>query len=131
MDTLSVDTCFLIDFQRERLRGEKGRAHRFLAGRAQARLAVSMVAWGEYVAGFEDPGSSHLADLRRRLVRLEIDDEVAAAYARVFRQLKAAGRLIGANDLWIAATALACGLPLVSRNESEFGRIGGLTLLEY
>jgi tRNA(fMet)-specific endonuclease VapC len=34
--------------------------------------------------------------------------------------------MIGNNDLWIAAHALATGLTLVTNNENEFGRIPSL-----
>ena len=39
--------------------------------------------------------------------------------------------MIGANDLWIAATALANGVAVVTRNESEFSRVDGLRVLGY
>ncbi|WP_338101756.1 PIN domain-containing protein, partial [Methylobacterium ajmalii] len=42
--------------------------------------------------------------------------------------LEAAGRPIGPNDLLIAAQALALEVPLVTANEAEFRRVGGLTV---
>jgi predicted nucleic acid-binding protein len=36
--------------------------------------------------------------------------------------------LIGAHDLWIAATALAHSLNVLSMNPRDFGRIPGLAL---
>jgi len=53
------------------------------------------------------------------------------AYATIYRKLKAAGNLIGANDLWIAASAIRRGASLVTRNGEEFGRIPGLRVLGY
>ena len=38
---------------------------------------------------------------------------------------------IGDNDIWIAATALEFGLPLVSNNQKHFARIAGLKLAVY
>lgn len=49
----------------------------------------------------------------------------------MFRALKAAGTLIGANDMWIAATALAHGQPLLTRNAREFTRVPGLQVESY
>jgi hypothetical protein len=43
-------------------------------------------------------------------------DEVAWRFGEIFRELRRKGSLIGANDMWIAATALANGQPLVTRN---------------
>jgi tRNA(fMet)-specific endonuclease VapC len=56
---------------------------------------------------------------------------VALAYATIYRNLKTAGSLIGANDLWIAASAIRQGASLVTRNREEFGRIQGLRVLGY
>lgn len=39
--------------------------------------------------------------------------------------------LIGTNDLWIAATALVHGLPVVTRNTAEFGRVHSLQVVSY
>lgn len=52
-------------------------------------------------------------------------------YARVCSQAQEAGFYgdIGQNDLWIAAVAMANGLPLVSRNQRHFGKIEGLKLV--
>lgn len=40
----------------------------------------------------------------------------------------AGGRLIGPNDLWIAAHAVAAGLTLATNNEREFKRVKGLKI---
>jgi tRNA(fMet)-specific endonuclease VapC len=42
--------------------------------------------------------------------------------------LQRAGTPIGNNDLWIAAHALALGVPLVSNNLHEFERVPKLKL---
>ena len=41
------------------------------------------------------------------------------------------GLLIDANDLWIAATALAFEMPVVTRNERHFARVPGLDVIGY
>jgi predicted nucleic acid-binding protein len=52
-------------------------------------------------------------------------------YGELYRHLQAGGNLIGTNDLWIAATALVHGMPLVTNNADEFRRVPGLVVLEY
>lgn len=41
------------------------------------------------------------------------------------------GRLIGANDLWITATALAYGMPVVTKNVEHYRRVPDLNVEEY
>lgn len=41
------------------------------------------------------------------------------------------GNLIGANDLWIAATGLAYEMPVVTRNVEHFKRVPGLEVESY
>ena len=50
------------------------------------------------------------------------------AYAQQRAKLELAGTPIGANDLLIAAHALALGAILVTDNEREFSRVHGLKL---
>ena len=54
--------------------------------------------------------------------------EVAWHYGEIYRTLAARGQLIGTNDLWIAATALANGFGLVTNNRDEFSRVEGLVV---
>jgi tRNA(fMet)-specific endonuclease VapC len=60
---------------------------------------------------------------------IEITEQVARIHAELWAQLEATGRLIGAHDLWIAATALAHGMGLATGNANEFRRVPGLRVL--
>ncbi len=51
---------------------------------------------------------------------------VARVHARLVADLTAAGRLIGPNDVMIAATAVAHGYGLLTLNVREFARVPGL-----
>ena len=78
-------------------------------------------------------------DLRaRRLATLEstadievltIDADVAAEWARLRVHLAETGRRVNVNDLWIAATAAANGLPVVTQDD-DFDPLQGATGLE-
>lgn len=128
---LSFDTTFLIDFQRERAGGAGGPAYRFAEENADAEFLLSAVALGEFAAGFADESSPVLTEVRRRFCLVVIDEAVALHYRKVYRALHATGRPIGANDLWIAAAALATDTPLVSRNAQEFARVPDLRAVGY
>jgi predicted nucleic acid-binding protein len=62
---------------------------------------------------------------------LQSTPAVAWEYGRACRFLRDTGRLIGANDLWIAATALAHGMPVVTRNAEHYRRVPGLEVETY
>jgi len=128
---LTLDTCYLIDHQREVLSGQPGPAHDFAGRHGDDLFAVSSVVWGEFLAGFDSDTDEVPARIRRHLRVFPLDESASATYARIFRELKQQGTLIGANDLWIAAVAISAKLPLVSRNGAEFRRISGLELLTY
>ena len=57
---------------------------------------------------------------------LPFDLTAARLHAALWAELRRGGRMIGAHDLLIAATALAGDLTLLTRNRREFGRIEGL-----
>ena len=57
--------------------------------------------------------------------------EGAESYAHIRLTLERAGQKISGNDLFIAATALAHGATLVTRNTGEFSRVTGLALEDW
>ena len=59
---------------------------------------------------------------------LDFPDQAAAHYAEIRADLKKSGRMIGGNDLFIAAHARGIGLTLVTNNVKEFGRVRNLKL---
>lgn len=128
---LILETTFLVDLEREVARGTDGPACQFLDGIPEARLCITLTTAGELACG---PRASRRSAWDRLFQRFEVlvpDQEVAWAYGRTFRYLRDQGLLIGTNDLWIAATALVHEMPLVTRNETEFGRVPGLEVVGY
>jgi hypothetical protein len=55
-------------------------------------------------------------DLARDMEVLPIEERVALAWARLRVHLAEVGRRVNVNDLWIAATAVAQGLPVVTQD---------------
>ncbi len=86
-------------------------------------VAVSVVTYGELRAGVL--AASDLSVRSRRLTTLQtvadmhpvpIDTAVADEWARIRLLLAQAGRRVDVNDTWIAATALALRVPVVSQD---------------
>ena len=61
-------------------------------------------------------------------VLIPIDDAIAIRYATVRLQLKKIGRPIPENDIWIAATCLELGVPLLTRDR-HFDHVQGLEVI--
>ena len=133
-ERLSFDTTFLIDFQRERRAGSapgSAPAHDFLRAEPRVEATVSAVVLGEFAEGFGDPRHPLVEWVRRVHEVLPVDAAIALEYASTARRLRTAGQMIGANDLWIAATALRFGLPVVTANVEHFARIPRLEVRAY
>ena len=94
-------------------------------------VCVSVVTKAELLYGLalRDGSMRYRFELERFLGYvpiLEFPDEAAAHYAGIRAALKRSGRMIGANDLFVAAHARSLGLTLVTNNVREFGRVPGL-----
>ncbi len=130
MGLISADTTFLIDLSRE-AGCKAGPVHNFLRQHLMDEFALSVTALGEFAAGFDDFANETFVAVKSRFRLLPADESDAWRYREVFRYLKRRGELIGANDLWIAATALRSESALVTRNAGEFRRVPGLEVLTY
>ncbi|HSS03576.1 MAG TPA: PIN domain-containing protein [Solirubrobacterales bacterium] len=60
---------------------------------------------------------------------LTITTAVARAHAGIWAELENDGNLIGAHDLWIAATALSHGMAVATANPRDFERVPGLNVV--
>jgi predicted nucleic acid-binding protein len=130
MNDLLFDTCFLIDIERELRRGP-GPAHQFLAHHAADRPWISWTVAGEFSEGFGSIQDPACAAMLGRFDVVEMNEATAGCYARITADLRRKSLLIGANDLWIAAAALAADFPLVTNNAVHFTRIPGLKVVGY
>lgn len=130
-DSLIVDSSYLIDLEREILRQSPGAAHHFLEQHQNERLYTTFTASGEVAAGYELEDRPVWERLMAPFKVLEWTPEVSWRYAQLFRYLQGVGMLIRANDLWIAATALAYEAPLVTADLRHYSRVPGLTVRGY
>ena len=128
---LILETTFLVDLEREASAGTPGRAHAFLDAHPDAELCITLVTAGELACGPRVDRREAWRSLVTRFRILPADLDAAWSYGQTFRYLSDNGLLIGANDLWIAATALAHDLPVVTRDEAHFRRVPGLRVLGY
>jgi tRNA(fMet)-specific endonuclease VapC len=95
--------------------------------------AISVVTYGELAYGAAKSAQPERAALGlerviAQLPVLPLPTEAGRAYGLIRAALAPKGWLIGPNDLWIAAHALAQGLVLVTNNEREFRRVKELKI---
>ncbi len=128
---LILDTNFVITAEREARRGEAGRADAFLAPRPAERFYLTFTVAGELACGRSAAARHDWERLCASYPVLPWTMEVSWQYGEVYRVLAEQGRLIGGNDLWIAATALANGFGVVTDNLREFRRVPGLVVDGY
>jgi predicted nucleic acid-binding protein len=99
-------------------------------------LAVSVVTYAELRAGVL--AATDVAARSRRLTTLQIvtemnplpiDSAVADQWAQLRLLLAESRRRVNVNDTWIAATALAHGVPLVSQ-DADFAALAEISDLQ-
>jgi tRNA(fMet)-specific endonuclease VapC len=124
---LDTNTCIYI-----RRRQPLHVIERFRKLRAN-EAALSVISFGELHYGAEkgpDPARAReeLAALADVIQVLPLPPDAGLAYGSIRAALESKGQMIGGNDAWIAAHALAAGLIVVTNNEREFRRVPDLSV---
>jgi tRNA(fMet)-specific endonuclease VapC len=96
-------------------------------------VCISVITKSELLFGVEvsprrQQDEAALKAFLRYVEVLDFPDEAALHYAKIRADLKTRGKVISANDLFIAAHARSLGLTLVTNNTSEFGRVLNLAI---
>jgi tRNA(fMet)-specific endonuclease VapC len=99
----------------------------------EGEAAISVITLGELIYGAQKSTRSvsaleRLQELLMLIPALPLPEGAAASYGKIRAELEIKGEMIGNNDLWIAAHALAADLILVTNDENEFRRVRGLKI---
>ena len=99
------------------------------------RVAISVITVGELRAGVLAADDVETRDLRLRtltraleLDSFPVDEAVADAWARLRVVLRDVGRRMPVNDSWIAATAIALDVPVVTQ-DADYVDVPGLDVI--
>jgi tRNA(fMet)-specific endonuclease VapC len=124
-----IDTTVLVDAERrgqslDRAIGDEDRA-------------ISVITASELLHGVRRAQTGSVRARRSAFVEhvissiepLPITTAIARAHAEIWAELERDGNLIGAHDLWIAATALSHGMDVATANSRDFGRVPGLDVV--
>jgi predicted nucleic acid-binding protein len=126
-----IDSSVLIAWERDQLDIETQ-----LASHADDEVAISAITASELLHGVHrattparrNQREVFVEGLLSRLPILSIDLLTARIHARLSAQLAIKGSAVGAHDLLIAATAMARGHAVATRDERSFPKIPGLSL---
>jgi tRNA(fMet)-specific endonuclease VapC len=123
-----LDTNIVSDL----VRNPQGKVAKRVRSVGEKLVCTSIVVAAELRYGAEKKGSPRLSSqLNAVLGALEVLPFEAPAdtrYGWLRARLEQRGTPIGANDLLVAAQALALGYVIVTDNEREFSRVEGLRL---
>ena len=116
------------------------RSHETLLQRLQkvpvSEVCVSVITKSELLYGVEvsprrQQNQAALTAFLNYVEVLDFPDNASSHYAQIRAQLKRSGKIIGANDLFIAAHARSLGLTLVTHNTQEFRRVHRLAIEDW
>lgn len=123
-----LDTNILSDL----IRNPRGKAARHIARVGEKNVCTSIIVAAELRYGCARSGSKRLFDAVESLLAefdvLPWESPAEIEYGGLRARLEIEGKPIGANDLLIAAQALAIDATVVTANVHEFARIEGLTV---
>ncbi len=124
---LDTDMCIYLKNRRPPSIVERFRALQY------GEVVMSLITYGELSNGAKKSREAQAALnnvklLARRIPVQPMAIDSAEIYADIRSFLEKEGTIIGGNDLWIAAHALALDLTLVTNNIREFQRVPRLKI---
>ena len=130
MYMLDTNTCIFVLKKRDEKLRKKFKAIK--------NLCISSVTYGELCYGIENGAATlrqerfQQLDLFTQRVLIEPwDEEAARHYGAIRAHLNKKGKIIGNNDLLIAAHARSVSAVLVTNNTGEFSRVPDLTIEDW
>lgn len=126
-----LDTNILSDL----IRTPQGRIATEIAKMGEENICTSIIVASELRYGAVKKASPRLSaqvDVVLDAIQiLPFEPDADRRYGVLRAALETAGTIIGANDMLIAAHALAVGATLVTDNEREFTRVEGLQVVNW
>jgi tRNA(fMet)-specific endonuclease VapC len=111
--------------------------HRAVAGHGDEQVAIAAITASELLHGVRRAATTSQRQRRETFVErmlsvlpiLPFDGVTARIHASLWANLASKGKTVGAHDLLIAATAIAAGYRVLTRDRRSFGKIPGLEVL--
>lgn len=91
-------------------------------------IVLGELQFGAEKSRFPERNRGKLEKVTEGFPVVALDFASSRIYGRIRNELERVGQPIGANDLWIAAQAMALGATVVTDNTREFKHVAGLRL---
>src|SRR5436309_345014 len=129
---LIIDTGVFIRVERDRRAGVRSILP------AEAEIGISAITLSELYEGLEFASSEDRHRRRQNFIRsiesdvpvYDFDVTIARVHAKLRAGQRRRGKMIGAHDLIIAATAMSLGWDVLTYNSAEFRLVEGLGIRE-
>ena len=109
---------------------------RWLASHSGERFEISAITVAELWLGVERATGAFKAERKEYIHRilssvriLPYTEAIALQHARVWAELESSGKMIGAYDLIVAATALEHGSAVATFNQRHFSKVPSLKVI--
>ncbi len=129
-----IDTSILIEVEKGRLNLED-----YIYKDPGDEYFVSVITVSELLHGVHRAKPDAVRKRRSAIIEqfladfpvIDIDLATARSHSRLWADLERSGTMIGAHDLWLAATCLVHGFKMITTNLREFRRVPGLEAVSW
>ncbi len=128
MEIICLDTNVLIAHKRAK-KADKDKTFLYQLTIKPYQFSVSSITVYELLRGDNQDEDAYWKAMFSNMTVLDFDSHCAEQAATIYQDLKKKGLLIEAEDLLIAATALANKMHLATGNIKHFDRVVGLELV--
>ena len=128
---MKVDRLVAADFLLDRWRNGSGSAaSAYARAHVQNSLAIPWTVKGEFLraAALAECDSVALLEFLARYPTLWPDEETVIGFGQLAGKLRRQSLSLSATDLWMAASTLQLGVPLVTRDTEGIGKVPGLKI---
>ena len=131
---MKVDRLVAADFLLDRWRnGDGSAASAYARAHQEDSLAIPWIVKGEFLraAALAGCDSVELLEFLTRYPTLWPDEEVIIGFGRLAAVLRQRSLALVATDIWLAASTLRLGVPLVTRDSDGLGKVPGIRIDPY
>ncbi len=122
-----VDTSILIDFFRKK---DKKKSILYKIQKTH-KIFTSTISEFEFLAGVKEERATSLKIFFDKIKIIPFDSKASVIASSIYKNLKSKNQIIEFRDIFIAATAIANDLPVITLNMSHFERIENLKVWSF